>query len=97
MKRVIFHPGAIKEYVSAADYFTGIQPELAVKFSVEIDAAIGSILEAPERWPVIEEDVHRYLAHTFPYAVLYTIEPDHVYIIAVMHTAREPSYWRNRL
>jgi hypothetical protein len=37
------------------------------------------------------------LTRVFPYAVLYTIELDYVLIIAVMHTHREPGYWRRRL
>jgi hypothetical protein len=30
-------------------------------------------------------------------AVLYSIEPDFVLIIAVMHCHREPGYWQHRL
>jgi hypothetical protein len=37
---------------------------------------IQQIIEAPNRWPVLEEDIRRCLARVFPYAVLYTIETD---------------------
>ncbi|MFH0813669.1 MAG: type II toxin-antitoxin system RelE/ParE family toxin, partial [Pseudomonadota bacterium] len=29
--------------------------------------------------------------------VLYTIEPDYILIIAVMHCHREPGYWKTRI
>lgn len=33
----------------------------------------------------------------FPYGVIYVLEPDHVWIVALMHLHREPGYWRERL
>jgi len=35
-------------------------------------------------------------ASRFPYGVLYSIEPDRVYILAVMHLHRHPDYWKSR-
>ncbi len=29
----------------------------------------------------------------FPYKILYSIEKDHIYIIAVAHQHRKPNYW----
>jgi len=28
-----------------------------------------------------------------PFAVIYSIEPDHIRIIAIAHTKRKPGYW----
>src|SRR6266540_1412018 len=47
-------------------------------------SAIRRILEAPERWRVLEEDVRRCLTRVFSYGVLYTIEPEFILIVAVM-------------
>ena len=33
----------------------------------------------------------------FPYAVLYSTEPQYILILAVMHHRREPGYWRDRI
>lgn len=62
-----------------------------------VEHAIGLIRESPQRWRVLEEDVRRCLTRVFPYAVLYTIEPDFILIVAVMHCHRKPGYWRHRL
>jgi hypothetical protein len=39
---------------------------------------IQQIIEAPDRCPVLEEDIRRCLVRVFPYAVLYSIETDYV-------------------
>lgn len=65
--------------------------------SLEIEATIKRIKEAPDRWPIIEQDVRKCLAHVFPYSILYTIEQDAILIVSVMHLGRRPGHWRNRL
>lgn len=62
-----------------------------------VEHAIQQIVETPERWPVLDDEIRRCLTRVFPYAVLYSIEPDYVLIVALMHNHREPGYWRNRL
>lgn len=36
-------------------------------------------------------------AASIPYAVLYSIEPNFILIIAIAHDRREPGYWKKRL
>ena len=36
-------------------------------------------------------------SETFPYAVLYLEEADHIAIYAIAHFKRRPGYWRERL
>ena len=38
----------------------------------------------------MEDDVRRCLTSRFPYGVLYSIETDEVFILAVMHLNRNP-------
>lgn len=57
---------------------------------------IARVLESPARYRVIEDDVRRCLARVFPYGLLYSVEPDFVLVLAVMHLSREPGYWKVR-
>lgn len=43
------------------------------------------------------ESLRGCLTHVFPHGILYTIEQDHILILAVMHCSREPGYWKDRL
>lgn len=94
--RFEFHPEALAEYEDAARYYAGCQDGLELRFIAAVEHAVQRIIEVPERWLVLEDDIHRCLTRVFPYAVLYSIEPDYVLIIAVMHSHREPGYWRKR-
>ena len=92
-----FHPEARWEYREAAAFYESRRPGLGAAFSVEVEATIGRILEAPKRWRRVEQDVHCCRTRTFPFAILYSIDHDSVLIVAVMHLRRKPGYWRERL
>lgn len=32
----------------------------------------------------------------FPYGVIYLVQPEHVWIVAIMHLNRVPGYWHER-
>ena len=95
--RLEFHPQALDEYEEAARFYASRQTGLELRFIDCVEAALRQVSEAPTRWAVFDIDVRRCLVHVFPFAILYSIEPDYVLIIAVMHLSREPGYWRNRL
>lgn len=92
-----FHPEALEEYKGTAQYYEGCQSGLGQRFITAVEQAIQNIVEKPEQRKPIEKDVRRYLTRVFPYAILYSIEPDYILIIAVMHCHREPGYWKHRI
>ena len=92
-----FHPEALEEYREATLYYAERDPVLALRFVEAVEDTIRRILESPERWRILDEDVRRCLTHIFPYGVLYIIEPDFILIVAVMHCSREPGYWKRRV
>ena len=92
-----FHPETRLEFLDAVAHYETIQSDLGERFIESIDAVIEDISEHPEAWTEIEQGVRRKLTRVFPYALLYTIEPDHILIMAVMHCHQEPGYWRARL
>lgn len=95
--RYDFHPEAFEEYAEATHYYAEHDPALALRFVEAVEETIQRILEAPARWRILDEDVRRCLTRIFPYGVLYTIEPDFVLIVAIMHCSREPGYWKQRI
>ena len=93
----VFHPDAALEFEEAVRYYRARGRVLGDRFAAEVRIAIRRIIETPERWRVLEEDVRRCMVRVFPYSVLYTIEPDFILIVAVMHAKRQPGYWRYRV
>ncbi|WNZ23111.1 type II toxin-antitoxin system RelE/ParE family toxin [Leptolyngbya sp. NK1-12] len=91
-----FHPEALTEYAEAVQYYAEQRAEVAQAFIDAVEDAVYRIRESPTRYIVVEEDVRRCMTRRFPYGVLYTIEPDYILILAVMHCSREPRYWKSR-
>ena len=94
--KIRFHPEAQREYEDAVSYYEERQGGLGRRFIFAVEHAFSSIRASPGRWPIMEEDIRRRLTPVFPYAVLYTVEEDHVLVLAIMHCRRKPGYWRRR-
>jgi toxin ParE1/3/4 len=94
--KYVFHPEALTEYAEAVQYYADQRVEVAQAFIDAIEEAIYRIRESPARYSAIDQDVRRCMTRKFPYGILYTIEQDHILILAVMHCSREPGYWKSR-
>ena len=94
--RVVYHPAAEAELIATTQFYEERVSKLGLEFLNAVDHAITKILEAPERWRVIEGDVRRYLMPQFPFAIYYRVLSEHLRILAVKHHSRLPNYWRER-
>jgi toxin ParE1/3/4 len=65
------HPEALEEYREAASWYGNRATDLALRFVSEVEDAIGRILDGPERWRIIDDDVRRCLTHVFPFDSLH--------------------------
>jgi plasmid stabilization system protein ParE len=90
------HKRADADFEEAYAWYAAEREILARGFADEIAIAIAKILEAPARWPVIEADVRQCKTKRFPYAVVYTVRNDEVFIGCIKHLQRRPGFWRDR-
>ena len=54
------------------------------------------IIAAPEQWRFVQGENRRLNFRRFPYAIIYSVKRDVIYLKAVMHNRRRPFYWRHR-
>lgn len=94
--KYVFHPEALAEYADTVQYYTAERVELAQAFINAVENAIYRVRKSPTLYALIDEDLRRCMIHKFPYGIIYTIEPDYILILAIMHCSREPRYWENR-
>ena len=71
-------------------------PGLGMDYLDDIQRSIDRIRTHPETGQTVRGKFRRSLASRFPYSVIYSIENDHILIIAVAHNRREPFYWAKR-
>ena len=69
---------------------------LGDRFILAVEDALQGIQQAPERWEILDGGIRRKLTRIFPYALLYSVEPEGILILAVMHCHQKPGYWKTR-
>jgi hypothetical protein len=69
---------------------------LGSDFIEEYQVTLRRILNHPERWRKIHGNNRQLNFHRFPYAIVYSVHPDAIYLKAVMHLRRRPFYWQHR-
>lgn len=94
--KVLFSEFAKQELDDAVNYLEMEFEGLGESFKNEVRLAVERIRKHPLAWSTERGDVRRCLLHRFPYKLLYSIEPDHIFVIAVAHQHRQPDYWIDR-
>jgi plasmid stabilization system protein ParE len=91
--RVVSHPEAGEELEAAALWYEERQPGLGEDFLNEFERTLRQIVAEPERWRKIGGNNRKLNFHRFPYAIVYSMRAEALYIKAVMHLYRRPFYW----
>ena len=94
--QVAFSEYASQELDDAIHYYELEYNGLGEKFREEVKIAAIRIFEYPDAWSVERGDVRKCLLHKFPHKILYSVEDDHIFIIAIAHQHRKPDYWIDR-
>jgi plasmid stabilization system protein ParE len=96
MMRVIFTRIARRELEDAVRYYELDYSGLGRRFKEEVRKAALRIAEYPKAWSIERGEIRNCLLHKFPYKLMYSIEEDHILVIAVAHQHRKPGYWVGR-
>ncbi len=83
--------------MAAVRYYEDCQHGLGRRFRLFVESAVQKIVESPFIYRILKAPFRRYLLPKFPYSIVYSIEPDHIRIIAIAHNKRKPGYWSNRV
>ncbi len=94
--KILFSEYAKQELDDAVNYLELEFEGLGVRFKSEVKLAVQRIARHPIAWSIERGDVRKFLLHKFPYKLLYSVEADHIFVIAIAHQHREPDYWIDR-
>ena len=95
--RLFLDPAAKVELRQAALFYEECRNGLGREFLDAVEEAFDQVRRHPTLWRFLKGRFRRYLAHHFPYDVIYTIEGRTLYVAAVMHLKRKPGYWESRV
>ena len=93
---VEFHPEAAREFIEAAAYYESAASQLGNRFILAVEAAESLISSHDEIGQEIESGFRHFVLAEFPHSIVYSIEPDRIWIVAVAHHKRKPGYWLER-
>jgi toxin ParE1/3/4 len=93
---VVLRDEAQAEFDEAFDYYEGQRPGLGVDFAERVQEVFDRVGTNPHRYATVFADIRKALVARFPYCVFYRAEAARVQVIAVFHTARDPSIWQGR-
>lgn len=96
MDEIEFHTEAVEEMGNAAAYYEAQRQGLGNEFLDEIEQGLHRNRRFPQFWSVYEGEYRRYLLKRFPYGLIYRIDQNRGFIIAVAYLHRKPDYWKKR-
>jgi len=96
MMRVLFTRIARQELEDAVRFYELEYSGLGRRFKEEVRKAALRVAEYPKAWSIERGEVRKCLLHKFPYKLMYSVEEDHILVIAVAHQHRKPDYWVGR-
>ena len=95
--RVEFHPDAEREFIESALFYERRVTGLGFRFIHEVNHYIDILQDHPRLGQITKNDFRHLVMGHFPYSLIYTIEPEFIWIIAVAHQYQRPGYWRERI
>jgi len=63
--KIVFHPDAEAEFLAAVDYYEDCKPGLGIDFALEVNSIIANILNFPNAWPILADNLRRCLVNRF--------------------------------
>ena len=97
MIKILFHKLAGKEFLEVRDYYDDLVFGLGEKFVTEVERCLNIMTTNPLAYPVTKQNVRKAVIIKFPFSILYRVDGNVIYILAVMHQKREPLYWAERI
>jgi hypothetical protein len=90
-----FHSEADAEYSDAIRWYEQRSLRAASRFE-EVERVLSLIAADPEMFPRYDSERRFALLNRFPYSIVYELYEGCVYVVAVAHSSRAPTYWHGR-
>lgn len=94
---IIVKPEAEADITEAAIWYEGRRVGLGNDFLLAIEAKLEGIKRNPNQFPDLYKTVKRALLSRFPYAIYFIREGSNIFILAVIHEKRKPTYHEERV
>jgi hypothetical protein len=94
---IVYHPRADDEVFESARLYERSREGLGWRFLRAIQRAEGRISDDPLVFPILRDGIRKCPVRRFPFNVLFRVDAERVFVVAVAHHRRRPGYWLHRL
>ncbi len=92
-----FHQEAEQELFEAAVRYESQIAGLGHRFGDELNRVVQLLLANPELGSRVDGNLRHFVLRRFPFSVVYAVNGELLYVVAVAHGSREPGYWQERV
>lgn len=96
MYNIIIKPEAEFDATIAAIWYNKKRDGLGNEFLLSLDAIFNTIGRNPNQFQIIHNNIRRALTARFPFGVFFIVENKTIYVLAVLHTSKNPTELRGR-
>jgi len=96
MLKLKLKPLAEIEITEAAIWYNFQRDGLGEEFLLALEAKFNEIKRNPYQFKIIYKNVRRAFPNRFPYGIFFITEETIIYILAIVHTSRNPKIWKKR-
>jgi plasmid stabilization system protein ParE len=94
---LLLAPEAVMDLADAYSWYEERRSGLGEEFLTCVEATLESICRSPVMYSIVNADYRRALVRRFPYAIFFEGAQDTVTVYAILHAARNPEKWKQRL
>lgn len=93
---LVIKPLAELDAKNTANWYNAQRGGLGDEFLLALEAKVNAIQRNPQRFQVVHGGIRRALTDRFPYGIFYIIEQNTIFVLAIIHTSRNPKKWMKR-
>lgn len=92
--RVEISSSARQDIRSSVTFYVEQGAELAAAFLDDLDDACSLVSKFPEIGSPVEDGNRKVVLQSYPHTLIYRVEGDRIFVLAVGHQRRKPGYWK---
>jgi len=96
MFKIVIKPNAETDATKAAIWYNIQRERLGEEFLLAFEAKLNEIQLNPNQFFTVYKNLKRAFLKRFPYGIFFIIDYDTIYILAIVHTSRNPKTWKKR-
>lgn len=80
------------------DYYRIEEPGLESEFIRCVEKGYSRVVDTPFTFPLVfSTSVRRAVIDRFPFAIIFSVRDDHIFVYSVFHSSRNPIIWQGRI